>query len=361
MDALSRIRQDRRRDVWTAPSHFKVVMSALLAGKHVITEKPFAMTVDEGGELCSLAASRGLTPWPVHNSTRDQYARRTHGSRPAAWVRSVRCGALQLSNPRRRLPDWYDDLPLGLFFDESPHLLYLLRHFAGGDLALDSVSIVPPTMLGANTPAQITAQYGSVPATLTSTSRPQCRSGRSSCSAKRGWRRSTCSATSRFPFRTTDATQRTGPENVRARTLGHRVGYPRSGPGHLVCGKLLYGNDEVFAACRRGRYRNRRHGDPGRCACRARGPTRSRGGGARVNQLDERLLRVLGPVLRWRYVIVAAVALLSCLQHISGTGRDWFYFVEGSELLFGRHHSVFAQAGRPPLLTLTMPICRSGR
>jgi predicted dehydrogenase len=38
---------------------------------------------------------------------------------------------LQLSSPRRRLPTWYPHLPGGLFFDEAPHLLYLIRRFLG--------------------------------------------------------------------------------------------------------------------------------------------------------------------------------------------------------------------------------------
>src|SRR5262249_36756501 len=40
-------------------------------------------------------------------------------------VRSI--WAAQLSNPRRRLPSWYEELPLGLFYDESPHIFYVLR------------------------------------------------------------------------------------------------------------------------------------------------------------------------------------------------------------------------------------------
>ena len=39
--------------------------------------------------------------------------------------------ALQLSSPRRRLPTWYPKLPGGLFFDEAPHMVYLLRRFLG--------------------------------------------------------------------------------------------------------------------------------------------------------------------------------------------------------------------------------------
>ena len=41
-------------------SHFAVSQAALLAGKHVYTEKPLAMSLSEAKELVSLAASRGL-------------------------------------------------------------------------------------------------------------------------------------------------------------------------------------------------------------------------------------------------------------------------------------------------------------
>lgn len=49
-------------------------------------------------------------------------------------VRSVR--ALQWSTKDRRLPEWYRDLPLGLFWDESAHFVYLVTDLVG-ELALD--------------------------------------------------------------------------------------------------------------------------------------------------------------------------------------------------------------------------------
>jgi predicted dehydrogenase len=36
---------------------------------------------------------------------------------------------IQWSSEKRPLPTWYKELPGGLFFDESPHLLYLLDYF----------------------------------------------------------------------------------------------------------------------------------------------------------------------------------------------------------------------------------------
>jgi predicted dehydrogenase len=136
-----------------------VERAALEAGKHAITEKPFTMTVSEGGELDSLARERGLTLAVVHNF---QFARSTR--RVRRWIEKGRLGtlravwAMQLSNPRRRLPTWFDELPFGLFYDESPHLLYMVRALAGGELEPVSVTAHPSTLGMAETPAQIDVQ-----------------------------------------------------------------------------------------------------------------------------------------------------------------------------------------------------------
>jgi predicted dehydrogenase len=42
-------------------THFDIAKAALLAGKHVIIEKPMTQTVTQGEQLCRLAAERGLT------------------------------------------------------------------------------------------------------------------------------------------------------------------------------------------------------------------------------------------------------------------------------------------------------------
>lgn len=58
-----------------------------------------------------------------------------------------------------------------------------------------------------------------------------------------------------------------------------------------------------------------------------------------------RVLRRLEPLLKWRYAVLVAVAFLSSFQHLRGTGEDWRYFVQGSELLFGGHHPYTPLAG----------------
>lgn len=152
-------------------AHAALIGQALALGKHVLTEKPFTMTVAEGEALAAQARAAGLTLAVVHNfqfarSTRRLLADMAAGRLGA--IRSVR--ALQLGNPRRRLPVWYQQLPMGLFFDESPHLFYLLRRVAGGPLRHLDTRVWPeaegptPRLLDAQLVAD--APGGPVPVTV---------------------------------------------------------------------------------------------------------------------------------------------------------------------------------------------------
>jgi len=141
--------------IGTAPTaHHSLAMSALSLGKHVIVEKPFAMTVPEADEMVAKAKERGLVLAVVHNF---QFARSVAAARRA--VTEQRYGplrgvvGLQLSNDRRRLPVWYRTLPGGLFYDEGPHLLYLVRAFLG-----DAPIVSAFTLAGAD-PADKTPRF----------------------------------------------------------------------------------------------------------------------------------------------------------------------------------------------------------
>lgn len=163
LDAVDWLDEVDAVTVGTAPlSHYDIVGQALALGKHVLTEKPFTMACEEGIELVGAAERARLTLAIVHNF---QFASST-----LALLRDLESGRLgalrsvtgtQLGNPRRRLPVWYDDLPLGLFYDESPHLLYLLDRLADGKLSLTSLDIVPSTCGNKRTPAQIHAMFRS--------------------------------------------------------------------------------------------------------------------------------------------------------------------------------------------------------
>ena len=137
-------------------THVELARAYLLAGKDVLVEKPMALEVEAARELAEIAEREGRVLAVVHNF---QFARST--MRLKALISAGRLGEIQavwgaqLSNPRRRLPEWYESLPLGLFYDESPHFFYLVRSILGGSLQIEVVHLVPGPP-GRSTPAAIT-------------------------------------------------------------------------------------------------------------------------------------------------------------------------------------------------------------
>ncbi|HVM93458.1 MAG TPA: Gfo/Idh/MocA family oxidoreductase [Terriglobales bacterium] len=141
--------------VATAPmGHYSVIKQALLLGKHVLTEKPFAMAVGEGEELVEIARARGLHLGIVHNFQFSGSMKRLLADISAGKLGTIRgVNGVQFGNPNRRLPKWYEDLPLGLFYDESPHLLYLTRRVAGPIEVARCLTF--PSSTGLKTPARM--------------------------------------------------------------------------------------------------------------------------------------------------------------------------------------------------------------
>lgn len=145
--------------VATAPmAHFSLVGEAIARGKHVLTEKPFTMATAEGETLVAAAGAADRRLAIVHNFQFARSTRRLLADLAAGKLGEVRgVDAVQFGNPGRRLPTWIDELPFGLFYDESPHLLYLLRAVAG-PLTL-ARSLMVPGRQGDRTPARVEAWF----------------------------------------------------------------------------------------------------------------------------------------------------------------------------------------------------------
>lgn len=149
-------------------AHYAVARGALDAGLPALVEKPFTLTVAEGEELLALARERRLPLAVMQNFCLAPSTRRVE-----RWIANGRLGgvravwAVQLSSPARRLPPWYDDIPHGLFYDESPNLIALARLFAGGE-PVPVTARVQPGGEGRQTPAQVEAALaaGDVAVTL---------------------------------------------------------------------------------------------------------------------------------------------------------------------------------------------------
>ena len=245
--------------IGTSPmAHAGLIREALELGRHVVTEKPFVMDPAEGEGLVALARARRRTLAIVHNF---QFSRSVR-----ALMRDMKDGrfgrirfvsAMQLGNPARRLPDWHEELPLGLFYDESPHLLYLLRALAPAPLELERVQVHAST-LGKRTPAWISAHYaaGAIPVKLNFAFEAPVSEWHVSVAGERMLgdvdvfrdiyvRLPNDGAHTAWPVLRTSL----------AATWTHWLGHLTSGPAHLA-GTLRYGNDEVFRrfaeAARRG-------------------------------------------------------------------------------------------------------------
>ena len=149
-------------------AHHDLACAALNLGKHVLTEKPFAMTTAEGKAMCDTATAAQKVLAVVHNFQFARATTRLENDLSAGKLGDVRwIAAQQLGNPRRRLPNWYQTLPLGLFYDESPHFYYLLRRLAG-DLELKDAIAWQKDKIG-KTPDQIRLVYdgtNNIPVTI---------------------------------------------------------------------------------------------------------------------------------------------------------------------------------------------------
>jgi len=116
--------------ICTPPStHASIAISCLRNRSNVLIEKPMAMNVREAVAMKDEAEKQALKLSVCHNmifshsiSFLDELGRRGKlGSIRSVWV-------LRTSNMKRAMPGWILTLPGGVFFDELPHMLYLLRH-----------------------------------------------------------------------------------------------------------------------------------------------------------------------------------------------------------------------------------------
>ncbi len=123
-------------------SHYAIAKQALLLGKHVLMEKPLTLSIQESTELVDLAREKRLQFAVVHNFQFSEASRALKEDVEKGVLGEIQLlEAKQYSNEKRRLPIWYEELPWGLFYDESPHLLYLLE-MVGGKQMLQHSQVV---------------------------------------------------------------------------------------------------------------------------------------------------------------------------------------------------------------------------
>jgi len=141
-------------------SHYSIIKEALLAGLHVLTEKPFVETVAQGEELIKMAHSQKRQLAIVHNWLFASAVQRMRRDLHANRYGTIHALTLHnLNNPNRPVPAWHEQLPFGQLYDESPHCLYLLRDLSPGPMVWKNRSIIEGLLNKGNTPAQLSADF----------------------------------------------------------------------------------------------------------------------------------------------------------------------------------------------------------
>lgn len=153
-------------------SHAGLVQAALRRGLNVLVEKPVTVEPSDTEALIKLAREARRTFAVMHNF---QFANGAlHLKRlmdDGSLGDIVSFFMFQFTSRQRRLPSWYKDLPLGLFFDEASHFFYLLRRLGGPIRVIDAQGQFSPdledrtpvlmnaTLMAGDTPAQMSINF----------------------------------------------------------------------------------------------------------------------------------------------------------------------------------------------------------
>lgn len=145
--------------------HFPLVKATLILKKHTLIEKPMMMDMKESEEVVAIAKKNNVILNVMHSfqfSKGMMEISKRFESGEFGKIESI--VELQLTNRKRRLPKWYNDLPLGLFYDEAAHFFYGAMRFGNGELQVKNAH-AQFNNKNENTPKflQVQLQSGDVP------------------------------------------------------------------------------------------------------------------------------------------------------------------------------------------------------
>lgn len=143
--------------------HFPMTKASITLKKHTLIEKPMMMSVAECDTVIELAKKSNLVLNVMHSfQFSDGIIKLDKLLKSGELGKIESILELQLTNRNRRLPSWYDELPLGLYYDEAAHFFYGARRFGGELKVLNANALIEE---GKNTPKFLQAQLmaGNVP------------------------------------------------------------------------------------------------------------------------------------------------------------------------------------------------------
>jgi predicted dehydrogenase len=122
-------------DITTPPqTHYKLALECMEAGKHVIVEKPLAMTVEEVEEMYRVADREGVRLCSLHQNIYNPVvmeAVKMYKDGDVGELITVGSGTYVRPNNYMVTNEnhWCHKLPGGIFFETIPHPVYVLQEF----------------------------------------------------------------------------------------------------------------------------------------------------------------------------------------------------------------------------------------
>jgi scyllo-inositol 2-dehydrogenase (NADP+) len=152
-------------------THMPLARAALAAGKHVVIDKPFALTSGEGEELIALAASRGLVLSAFHNRRWDADFLTVRKLLDSGVLGEVMLYEARWDRFRPEVTDKWKDKPGvgGTLGDLGPHLIDQMLVLFGMPEALSADIAIQREGARADDYFELTFHYGARRAVLSST------------------------------------------------------------------------------------------------------------------------------------------------------------------------------------------------
>lgn len=130
-------------------THFDYARQALLAGKHVVVEKPFAITVAEGKELAALSAQTGKKLSVYQNRRYDSDYKTVKKIVDEDWLGEIVEAEIHFDRYSAALsPKLHKEVPgpgTGLLYDLGPHLIdQALQLFGMPEAVFADLGIIRP-------------------------------------------------------------------------------------------------------------------------------------------------------------------------------------------------------------------------
>jgi predicted dehydrogenase len=126
-------------------SHFPLAAAALRAGKHVVVDKPFTITLEEAGSLAAIAQQHGRLLSVFHNRRWDSEILATEQVLQSCVLGEVSHYECHMDRYRPNVRQRWREDPgpgAGLWFDLGPHMIDQAIHLFGMPLAVQGTLAV---------------------------------------------------------------------------------------------------------------------------------------------------------------------------------------------------------------------------